>query len=105
MSAHTLSRVYCCVTFERVRGADVFKDQMKHKMVLTLKQRDFIVKCYAEHNSWKTCAELFVQEFKNERVLAKPAAKSAMQNIVAKWRETGSVVNKNRNYPKRDRTP
>ncbi|KAJ4446207.1 hypothetical protein ANN_12901 [Periplaneta americana] len=28
-----------------------------------------------------------------------------MQNFVAKWCETGSVVNKNRNYPKSVRTP
>ncbi|KAJ4433261.1 hypothetical protein ANN_15520 [Periplaneta americana] len=39
------------------------------------------------------------------RVLAKPPAKAAMQNLVAKWRGTGSVMNKNRNYPKRVRTP
>ncbi|KAJ4451740.1 hypothetical protein ANN_03211 [Periplaneta americana] len=35
----------------------------------------------------------------------KPPAKAAMQNLVEKWRETGSVANKNRNYPKRVRTP
>ncbi|KAJ4438211.1 hypothetical protein ANN_14150 [Periplaneta americana] len=78
---------------------------MQHKMVLTIKQRVFIVECYAKHNSWKICAELYAQDFQNGRVLAKPPAKTAMQNLVAKWRETGSVANKNRNYPKRVRTP
>ncbi|KAJ4447744.1 hypothetical protein ANN_09752 [Periplaneta americana] len=78
---------------------------MQHKMVFTIKQRVFIVECYAKHNSWKRCAELLAQEFQTGRVLANPSAKAAMQNLVAKWRETGSVVNKNRNYPKRVRTP
>ncbi|KAJ4434931.1 hypothetical protein ANN_23503 [Periplaneta americana] len=65
-------------------------------MVLTIKQRVFIVECYAKHNSWKRCAELFAQEFQTGRVLAKPPAKAAMQNLVAKWRETDYVANKNR---------
>ena len=37
--------------------------------------------------------------------MAKPSAKYAVQNLMAKWCETGSVGNKNRNYPKRVRTP
>ncbi|KAJ4438182.1 hypothetical protein ANN_14121 [Periplaneta americana] len=69
---------------------------MQHKMVLTIKQRVFIAECYAKHNSWKRCAELFAQEFQTGRVLVEAPAKTAMQNLVAKWRETDSVANK---YP------
>ena len=68
-------------------------------------QRIFIVECYAKHNSSKTCAELFAEEYMTGNVLAIPPAKFAMQNLVAKWRKTGSVLNQNRNYPKRIRTP
>ncbi|KAJ4447866.1 hypothetical protein ANN_09875 [Periplaneta americana] len=74
-------------------------------MVFTIKQRVFIVECYAKHNLWERCAELFAQEFQTGRVLAKPPAIAAMQNLVAKLRETGSVANRNGNYPKRVRTP
>ncbi|KAJ4443120.1 hypothetical protein ANN_04770 [Periplaneta americana] len=35
----------------------------------------------------------------------KTPAQAAMLNLVAKWCETGSLANKNRNYPKRVRTP
>ncbi|KAJ4435062.1 hypothetical protein ANN_23636 [Periplaneta americana] len=78
---------------------------MQHKMVLTMKQRVFIVECYGKHNSWKGYAELFAQEFQTGRVLAESPVNAAMQNLLAKWRETGSVANKNRNYPERVRTP
>ncbi|GFU38028.1 hypothetical protein NPIL_365251 [Nephila pilipes] len=74
-------------------------------MVLTIKQRDFNVQCYVKHNLRKKCTELFVQESKNGRGLAKSPAKSTMQNLVVKWWETGSLANKNRNFPKRARTP
>lgn len=74
---------------------------MQRRMVLTIKERVFIVECYAKHNSWESCTELFAQEFQTGRVLAKLPAKAAIQNVVAKWNETGSVANKNRNYPKR----
>ncbi|KAJ4446473.1 hypothetical protein ANN_13169 [Periplaneta americana] len=64
-------------------------------MVLTIKQCVFIVECYAKHNSWGRSVKLFAQEFHTGLVLANPLAKAAMQNLVAKWSETGSVANKN----------
>lgn len=65
----------------------MFKNQLKHNLVLTLKQRVFIVAFYTKHNSCKTYAELFEQEFKNGGVFSKPPAKYTMQNVLAKWRK------------------
>lgn len=70
-------------------------------MVLTVQQRVFIVECYVKTKSWKECDRLFVDKFKGVKV----PAKRSMQQIVAKWRETGSVLNKTKNIPKRVRTP
>lgn len=43
--------------------------------------------------------------FKNKSVSEKLPARTAMQNIVEKWQQMGSVANKNYKYPKRVRTP
>ena len=70
-------------------------------MVLTVEQRVFVVESYVETKSWKQCGQWFAEKFNGVKV----PAKSAMQRLVVKWRQTGSVLNKSKNTPKRVRTP
>jgi hypothetical protein len=74
-------------------------------MVLSVQQRVFLVETYAKYGSIKQCRELFSEKYAVGGQIAKPPVKLAIQDLVKKWRETGSVLNKKRSYQKRVCTP
>jgi len=57
-------------------------------MVLTLKQRIFLVETFVKSNSFLTVKNEFQQKYDKD-----PPAKSTIQDLVKKWRSTGSVLN------------
>jgi hypothetical protein len=64
-------------------------------MRLTVEERVFILESYLETMSYAHCRQSFFQKFRMQ-----VPVKSAIAKIIKKFRETGSLMDKNRNRQK-----
>ena len=70
-------------------------------MVFLLQQRIVIVEAYLHIGSIKETQQAFLEKYPE----IKAPAKHSVQNLVKKWRKTGSVENVKKQRPKLVRTP
>jgi hypothetical protein len=61
-------------------------------MRLTVKERVFILECYLKMMSYPHCRHSFFEKFRRQAPV-----KSGITKIIKKFRETGSLLDKNRN--------
>jgi hypothetical protein len=61
-------------------------------MRLTVEERVFILECYVKTISYVHCRQSFIEKFRRQAT-----AKSALAKMIKKFRETGSLLDKNRN--------
>jgi len=69
-------------------------------MWLTLKKRVFILESYLKTMSYAHCRQGFFEKFRRQAPV-----KIAIAKIIKKFRETGSLLDKNRNRQKSALTP
>jgi hypothetical protein len=69
-------------------------------MRLTVKERVFILESYLKTMSYAHCRQGFFENFRRQA-----PAKSAIAKMIKKFRETGSLLDKNRNQQKSLLTP
>jgi hypothetical protein len=70
-------------------------------MPYSLKERVCIVEGYVRTGSFKKTGDIFHEQFLDDSI----PAKNTVQDLIAKWRATGSVVNDKRNLLSCVRTP
>jgi hypothetical protein len=70
-------------------------------MPYSVKERVFVVEAYVRTGSFKETRDIFHEQFPDASI----PAKSTVQDLIAKWRATGSVVNARRNRLPCVRTP
>jgi hypothetical protein len=61
-------------------------------MRLTVEERGFILESYLETMSYAHCRQSFFEKFRRQEPV-----KSAVAKMIKKFRETGSLLDKNRN--------
>jgi hypothetical protein len=69
-------------------------------MRLTVKERVFILKSYLKTRSCAHCRQRFIEKFRRQAPV-----KSAFAKMIKKFRETGSLLDKNLNRQKSVLTP
>jgi hypothetical protein len=69
-------------------------------MRLTVEERVFILESYLETMSYAHCRQNFFKKFRRQAQV-----KSAIAKMIQKFRETGSILDKNRNRQKSVLTP
>jgi hypothetical protein len=69
-------------------------------MRLTVVERVFILESYLKAMSYAHCRQSFSEKFRRQTLV-----KSAIAKIIIKFRETGSLLDKNRNRQKSVLTP
>jgi hypothetical protein len=69
-------------------------------MRLTVEEHVFILESYLEMMSYVHCRQSFFEKFRRQAPV-----KSAIAKIIKKFRETGSLLDKNRNQQKSILTP
>jgi aspartyl/asparaginyl beta-hydroxylase (cupin superfamily) len=69
-------------------------------MRLTVEERVFILESYIKTMSYVHCRQSFFEKFKRQATI-----KSAIAKMIKKFRETGSLLDKNRNRQKSVLTP